>query len=68
MKAIIWNDESMGAEYVEEEIPADLKDRAEELRMEMIEAAVELDEAAMEAYLEGNEPTMKRSRNCSARQ
>jgi elongation factor G len=39
--------------YVEEEIPADLKDRADELRMEMIEAAVELDEAAMEAYLEG---------------
>jgi elongation factor G len=57
MKAIIWNDESMGAEYVEEEIPADLKDKAEELRMEMIEAAVELDEAAMEAYLEGNEPS-----------
>jgi elongation factor G len=57
MKAIIWNDESMGAEYVEDEIPADLKDKAEELRMEMIEAAVELDEAAMEAYLEGNEPT-----------
>jgi elongation factor G len=57
MKAIIWNDESMGAEYVEEEIPADLKDRADELRMEMIEAAVELDEAAMEAYLEGNEPS-----------
>ncbi|MDX1718418.1 MAG: elongation factor G, partial [Anderseniella sp.] len=56
MKAIIWKDESMGAEYVEEEIPADLKDRAEELRMEMIEAAVEMDEAAMEAYLEGNEP------------
>jgi elongation factor G len=57
MKAIIWNDESMGAEYVEDEIPADLKDKAEELRMEMIEAAVELDEAVMEAYLEGNEPT-----------
>jgi elongation factor G len=57
MKAIIWNDESMGAEYVEDEIPADLKDRADELRMEMIEAAVELDEAAMEAYLEGNEPS-----------
>jgi elongation factor G len=60
MKAIIWNDESMGAEYVEEEIPADLKDRAEELRLEMIEAAVELDEAAMEAYLEGNEPSSEK--------
>jgi elongation factor G len=56
MKAIVWKDETMGAEYVEEEIPAHLRDKAEELRMEMIEAAVEMDEAAMEAYLEGNEP------------
>ena len=56
MKAIVWKDESLGAEYVEEEIPADLREKAETLRMEMIEAAVEMDEAAMEAYLEGNEP------------
>jgi elongation factor G len=56
MKAIVWKDETLGAEYVEEEIPADLREKAETLRMEMIEAAVEMDEAAMEAYLEGNEP------------
>ncbi|MEE4237034.1 MAG: elongation factor G [Anderseniella sp.] len=56
MKGIIWKTEDMGAEYSEIEIPADLKDRADELRLEMIEAAVELDEAAMEAYLDGNEP------------
>ena len=56
MKAIIWKTEDMGAEYSEMEIPADLKDRADELRLEMIEAAVELDETAMEAYLDGTEP------------
>ena len=56
MKAIVWKTEDMGAEYYEMEIPADLKDRADELRLEMIEAAVELDEVAMEAYLDGTEP------------
>jgi elongation factor G len=56
MKAIVWKTEDMGAEYTEMDIPAELKDRADELRLEMIEAAVELDEAAMEAYLEGTEP------------
>ncbi len=56
MKGIIWKTEDMGAEYSEIEIPADLKERAEQLRLEMIEAAVEMDEAAMEAYLDGTEP------------
>ncbi|MGB7206282.1 MAG: elongation factor G, partial [Anderseniella sp.] len=56
MKGIIWKSEDMGAERTEIEIPENLKARADELRLEMIEAAVELDEAAMEAYLDGNEP------------
>ena len=56
MKAIVWNDESLGASFQEEEIPADLKDKAEEMREKLIELAVENDEAAMEAYLEGDEP------------
>ncbi len=56
MKAIVWKTEDMGAEYNEVEIPAELKGRADELRLEMIEAAVELDETAMEAYLDGTEP------------
>ncbi|MCE1238209.1 MAG: elongation factor G, partial [Hyphomicrobiales bacterium] len=63
MKAVVWEDEALGAKYHDEEIPADLKDKCETARMEMIEACVELDEAAMEAYLEGNEPdeaTIKR--------
>ncbi|KXK12203.1 MAG: translation elongation factor 2 (EF-2/EF-G) [Armatimonadetes bacterium OLB18] len=55
MKAVIWEDESLGAKYRDEEIPADLKDRAEAARLEMIEACAELDEQATEDYLEGRE-------------
>ena len=63
MKAVVWEDEALGAKFHDEEIPADLKDKAEAAYMELVEAAVELDEAAMEAYLEGNMPdeaTLKR--------
>ena len=62
-RAIIWKDESLGAEFFYEEIPADLKDEAAKYREELIELIVEQDDDAMEAYLEGNEPdvaTMKR--------
>jgi elongation factor G len=55
-RAIIWLDESLGAKFVYEEIPADLKDAADAARQELIEIAVEQDDAVMEAYLEGNEP------------
>jgi len=57
MKAVVWDDESLGASFHDEEIPADLVDRAAEYREKMIETAVEIDEAAMEAYLEGEEPS-----------
>jgi elongation factor G len=56
MKAIIWNNEEMGADYETQEIPAELLDGAKEARGEMIEAVIEQDDAAMEAYLEGTEP------------
>ncbi len=52
MKAILWHDETMGAEYDVEEIPADLKDEAEEWRGKMIELAAEQDETLMEKYFE----------------
>ncbi|MEJ7934311.1 elongation factor G [Sphingobium sp. AN558] len=55
-RAIIWKDESLGAEFFFEEIPADLADKAAKYRSELIELAVEQDDEAMEAYLEGNEP------------
>ena len=56
MKAVVWEEESLGAKFHEEDIPADLADKAAEYREKMIETVVELDEAVMEAYLEGNEP------------
>jgi len=55
MKAVVWEDEGLMAQFHDEDIPADLKDRAESARIEMIEACVELDEAAMESYLGGEE-------------
>lgn len=55
-RAIIWKDESLGAEFFYEEIPADLADEAAIYRSDLIELAVEQDDEAMEAYLEGNEP------------
>jgi elongation factor G len=57
MKALVWRDESLGAAWDEVEIPADLKDRAEEYREKLIEAAVEMDDEAMNAYLEGEIPS-----------
>jgi elongation factor G len=57
MKAVVWEDEGLGAKYHDEEIPADLKEKAAEYRLKLIEAAVELDDEAMSAYLEGNEPS-----------
>ncbi len=50
MKAILWHDETMGAEYVEEEIPANLVDEAKEWRDKMLETCVEFDDALMEKY------------------
>ena len=57
MKAILWHDETMGADYDVEEIPADLLDEAKEWREKMIESAANFDDALMEKYLEGVEPT-----------
>jgi elongation factor G len=56
MNAIVWRDESLGAQWDVVEIPADLKDKAEEYRELLIETVVEADEAAMERYLEGEMP------------
>jgi elongation factor G len=55
MKAILWHDETMGAEYDIEEIPADLVDEANEWREKMIETAANFDDDLMEKYLEGQE-------------
>jgi elongation factor G len=56
MNALVWRDESLGALWDVVEIPDDLKARAAEYRDLLIEVAVDADEAAMEAYLEGKMP------------
>ncbi|MEK9662241.1 MAG: elongation factor G, partial [Alphaproteobacteria bacterium] len=56
MRGIVWKDESLGAEFEYVDIPADMADEAAEWREKLVEAAVEHDDAAMEAYLEGEEP------------
>jgi elongation factor G len=55
-RAIVWLEESLGAKFVYEEIPAELADAAAAARQELIEMAVEQDDDVMEAYLEGKEP------------
>jgi elongation factor G len=63
MKGVIWEDEALGANFKDIDIPADLLEQAKEYREKMIEAAVELDDDVMGAYLDGKEPdeaTLKR--------
>jgi elongation factor G len=57
MKSIRWLDENLGAEFEIEDIPASMMDQAMEYRAALVELAVEQDEAALEAYLEGEEPS-----------
>jgi elongation factor G len=57
-RAIIWLEESLGAKFEYAEIPEDLVEKAAKYRSELIEMAVEQDDALMEAYLEGNEPSV----------
>ncbi|MCZ8259253.1 MAG: elongation factor G [Beijerinckiaceae bacterium] len=64
MKGVVWDDDGLGASYRDIDIPADLLDQAKEYREAMVEAAVEMDDAAMEAYLEGNEPSDETLRLC----
>ena len=56
MKAYIWNNEALGAKFDTVDIPADLVEKAKEYREKMIEAAVELDDDALTAFLDGKEP------------
>jgi elongation factor G len=56
MKGLTWKDEALGAEFTVGDIPADLKEKAEQYHHELVELCVELDEGVMEAYLEGKQP------------
>jgi elongation factor G len=56
MKAVVWDNENLGATFRDEEIPAELLEQAKEYRHTLLEAAVELDDDVMSAYLDGKEP------------
>ncbi len=59
MKAVVWENEALGANFHDEEIPADLLDKATEYHKALVENAVEMDDEAMEAYLSGTEPSVE---------
>ncbi len=63
-RAIIWHSEDLGATFEYQDIPADLKEKAEQYRHEMIEMAVEMDDEAMEKYFEGVEPDVDTLKKC----
>ncbi len=64
MREIVWKDETMGAEYDSADIRDSLKKEAAKWRETLLETAVEMDDAVMEAYLEGNEPDADALRRC----
>ncbi|MBB5746154.1 elongation factor G [Brevundimonas variabilis] len=64
MKSVIWDNDQLGANFTVGDIPADLVDKANEARQYLIDNAVELDDEAMEAYLEGTEPSIEVLKKC----
>ena len=63
-KAIIWKSETLGAEYEDAEIPANMKEQAAELHAKLVETVVEEDDQAMEDYLEGKEISLETLQKC----
>jgi elongation factor G len=64
MKAVVWDSEGLGANYHDEEIPDDMLEAAKQARHYLVENAVELDDEAMEAYLNGDEPSEAVLKKC----
>jgi elongation factor G len=64
MKATIWDSDTLGATFQIKDIPADLVEKAKQYREKLIEKAVEMDDAAMEAYLNGKEPDIATLKKC----
>jgi elongation factor G len=59
MKAVLWHDETLGAEFSIEPIPADLQKKAEAFRLQLIEVIAETDDVLLEKFLEGETPTIE---------
>jgi elongation factor G len=64
MKAVIWQDESLGAKFDITDIPANMKEAAEKYHAQLVETAVEVDDAALEKYLNGEEPSIDVLKAC----
>jgi elongation factor G len=64
MTSVVWDNDALGANYTVGPIPADLVDKANEARQYLIDNAVELDDEAMEAYLDGQEPSLETLKKC----
>lgn len=64
MRAIRWKDENLGAEFVYEDIPSTLQEQANEYRAKLVEAAVEMDDTILEAYLNGEQPSAEALVQC----
>ena len=63
-RAIVWQDESLGAKFTYQDVPEDMLDEVEEAHQTLLELAVEQDEEVMEAYLEGQEPDVETLKRC----
>ena len=64
MKAIIWKDSELGAEFEVTDIPADYLEKAKEYHLKMLDMIVEQDDAILEAYLAGEQPTIEQIKQC----
>jgi elongation factor G len=64
MKAVVWESEGLGANFHDEDIPADMKAAADDARHFLVENAVELDDEAMESYLNGEDPAPEVLKSC----
>ena len=67
MKEVVWNGEELGASFEEKDIRPELQEAAKKARHAMLETAVEMDDAVMEKYLGGEEPTVAELKECIRR-
>ena len=64
MRALVWREETLGAEFFDEDVPADMAETAATWRARMVEIALEADDVALEAYLDGHEPDEATLKHC----
>jgi elongation factor G len=64
MKALIWKEENLGADFEEMDIPEDMREQAQEMHTKLVDMAVEEDEKLLESYLEGHQPTVEQLKAC----